>query len=188
MESIVERQAIRAALALAAASAQGQSPDAIADMRDEAAHLIGMCIKDHESAEVLRCWCDDATELMHRLVEHGTLSESAALGVAAAVLRFRLVVAQQMPPVIPAPKEIGLHGAKKARALSKAGVSESQKIVREFISQHSDIRTKDLIDALSNTLSTRTIKRCLKELSDTHILRRTAHADGGVSYNVDTEG
>lgn len=187
METIVERQAIRVALALAAASVQGQTPDAVADLRDEAAYLIGVCIKDGGNADVLRRWCDDATELMHRLVERGVLPESVALEAAAAVLRFRLAVVQQMPPVIIAPKEAVPRVVKKAQALPRAGASESQKAVREFIAQHPDVRTKDLLEGLSNMLSTRTVKRCLKELSDAHVVQRTEHADGGVSYRVDSE-
>ena len=41
MESVIERQVIRAAVAVAAASAHGRSAEAIADLRDEATQLIG---------------------------------------------------------------------------------------------------------------------------------------------------
>jgi hypothetical protein len=179
METIIERQVIRAALAFAVASAEAQSPDAIADMRDEAAHLIGSCLKDGGSPEVLRQWCDDAMALVQRLTSGGTLPEQAALGASAAILRLKLVVAQHTEQPRPVPKKI--------RALPKTDTTGSSKVLTEFIKQHPGMRTKDVIASLTGTLSTRTIKRYLAELGTSGALRRTKHEDGSVSYSVDTE-
>jgi hypothetical protein len=174
---IIEQQAIRAALSLAAASAHAQTPDSIADMREEAAQLISLCIHKTQDTLPFHVWCDSATELLQRISGTDSLPEQEALRVSAAILRLRLVVARSPKPV-ERPK-------KQTTAQEKKGdVHGNQKKIMAFIVEHPDIRAKDLIQGLSGALSPRTIKRCLKELTDTGAVQRTELAEGGVSYRV----
>lgn len=188
-DRIIERQAIRAALTLAAASAHGVSPDAIADMRDEAGQLIGLCINEGGSSDAVRSWCDEASLLMERLSTDGDLPRSFALGAIAAILRLRLAVAQKTPLHRPG---AGVHARTPKKKIVQSptvpqiAVAGNQKIVMEYIAGHPDIRTKNLIDSLNGSLSPRTLKRCLKELCDAGLLKRTRQNDRGVVYRVDT--
>ena len=187
-DSIIERQAIRAALALAVASAHGQVADAIADMRDEAAQLIGLCVHDC-APDAMRLWCDDASALVERLSSDGHLPRHPALRVATAILRRRLAVVRK--PVADAHlTSDALASTEKKKTIQPivrpaATVEGNQKVVMEFIAAHPDIRTKDLTDALKGTFSSRTVKRCLKELCDAGLLHRTKQDDRSVVYRVD---
>ncbi|MEK7637919.1 MAG: BlaI/MecI/CopY family transcriptional regulator [Patescibacteria group bacterium] len=188
-DSIIERQAIRAALALAVASAHGQAADAIADMRDEAVQLIGLCIKSSDETDVIRLWCDDASALIERLSSDGYLPRRSALSAAAAVLRLRLAVARKS---VSADRDDAPAQKPKKKIASPAtkppvSVVGNQKVVMDYVSEHPEIRTKDLIDALKKSLSPRTVKRCLKELCDADALHRTRQDDRSVSYRVDSQ-
>ncbi len=190
-DSIIERQAIRAALALAVASAHGQVADAIADMRDEATQLIGLCIRDDGAPDAMRQWCDGASVLVERLSVDGYLPRRPALSAAAAILRLRLAVTRKLIPDVRRASDAPARAAKKKIVLpvvrTPVTVEGNQKVVLEFITGHPDIRTKDLIDSFGGTLSSRTVKRCLKELSSAGVLHRTRGDDGSVLYRVDRE-
>ena len=190
-DSNIERQAIRAALALAVASAHGQVADAIADLRDEAAQLIGLCIKENSSADVVRQWCDGASALVERLSADGYLPRRPALSASAAILRLRLAVAHKPATEVRRAVDVPARIVKKkiVRSVSAPmpSVQGKQKVVMEFIAAHPDVRTKNLIDELGATLSPRTIKRCLKELSNAGVLKRTRLEDRSVVYRVDSQ-
>ncbi len=193
-DSIIERQAIRAVLALAVASAHGQIADAIAEMRDEAAQLIGLCVHEGAAPDAMRQWCDDASALVERLSSDGYLPRRPAASAAAAILRLRLTVARKSAtdarPLRPSADD------SPARAEKKKGVPPvvqpsitvegNQKVVMGYIASHPDIRTKDLADSLKGTLSPRTVKRCLKELCNAGLLHRTKQDDRSVLYRVDS--
>lgn len=174
---IIEQQAIRAALALAVASAHARTPESIVDMREEAVQLIGLCIHDVNDTIPFLAWCDTAVELLERISRADAISEQEALRVSAAILRLRLVVARYTKHKESSNKAAAVH--KK-----KSDVHGRQKLIIEFVTSHPDVRTKDLISGLSKELSVRTIKRCLKDLLDTGMLQRTKSDDGGVSYHV----
>jgi DNA-binding HxlR family transcriptional regulator len=189
-DSNIERQAIRAALALAVASAHAQVADAIVDLRDEATQLIGLCINENGSPDVVRQWCDGSSALIERLSSDGYLPRRPALSAAAAILRLRLAVAQKTVQSTRAPEAHARPAKKKiVRSVTAPmpSVEGKQKVVVEFIAGHPDIRTKNLIDALGATLSPRTIKRCLKELSSAGVLKRTKLDDRSVVYRVDSQ-
>jgi len=187
MESTIQRQAIRAAVALASASALGQSPEVIADLRDEASQLIGLCVHPAASPEELRAWCDDATALMSRLVSAGSIPEEQVLHVSAAVLRLKLAVSRVKVSAL----------EKKSHATAptkKAPVEEPKrepvvlgdnlKQVVAYIAEHPAARTKDIIDTLAGVFSARSVKRYLAELVSLGVVRRTELAEGGVTYSV----
>lgn len=193
-DSIIERQAIRAALALAVASAHGQVADAIADLRDEAAQLIGLCIGGGSTPDSIRQWCDGAIALVERQSVDGYIPRRSALSASAAILRLRLVAVRS--PVQPATTASVADGDATADAEKKkiarstarqvVKLEGNQKTVMGCIESHPDIRTKDLVDALKGTLSPRTIKRCLKELCNAGLLHRTKQDDRSVLYRVDS--
>jgi len=187
-DSIIERQAIRAALALAVASAHGQVADAIADMRDEAAQLIGLCVHEGGAHDAIRLWCDDASALVERLSSDGYLPRRSALSASAAILRLRLAVARKPVPDVCSTPDAPTRTAKKKMVqpvVPPVKVEGNQKVVMEFIAAHPDIRTKDLTDSLKGIFSPRTVKRCLKELCDAGVLHRTKLDDRSVLYRVD---
>ena len=188
-DSIIERQAIRAALALAIASAHAQTPDAIADMRDEAAQLIGLCIKESGEPDAIRQWCEDASVFIERLSSDGYLPRRSALTAGAAILRLRLAVVRISGSSTRA-SDVPVRAAKKKVVQQKIVPivlpEGNQKTVMEFIAAHPDIRTKDLVDALKGSLSPRSIKRCLKELLGAGLLHRKKLDDGSVLYRVDS--
>lgn len=190
-DSIIERQAIRAALALAVASAHGQVAEAIADLREEAAQLIGICIKNSVLPQDLRQWCDGASVLVERLSADGTLPRRPALTASAAILRLRLAVvsrtASDKNGESDSPAQTEKKQVVQSPTVPQIPVGINQKKVMEFIEGHPDIRTKTLIDSLNGTLSPRTVKRCLKELCDAGLLRRTRLEDSSVTYRVDRE-
>lgn len=189
-DSIIERQTIRAALALAVASAHGQTADAIADMRDEAAQLIGLCVHDSGTPDIMRQWCDDASALVERLSSDGYLPRRPAASAAAAILRLRLAVVRKSASEVRLADAARVRIEKKKTAQPvvrpKIIVEGNQQVVMEFIAAHPDIRTKDITGALGSTLSSRTVKRCLKELCDAGLLHRTKLDDRSVLYRVDS--
>lgn len=188
-DRIIERQAIRAALALAVASAHGQAVDGIADMRDEAAQLIGLCVGEFAPDEV-RQWCDDASSLVERLSSDGTLPRRAALSASAAILRLRLAVARKPVPAVSDNPDTPARASKKKivrAAAPSVKVGGNQKVVLEYIAGHPDARTKDIIDSFNGSLSSRTIKRCLKDLSDAGVVKRIRQDDRSVLYRVDSQ-
>lgn len=174
-ESITERQAIRAALALAVASAHGGTPDAVVDLREEASQLIGLCINGGSAADGLLQWCEGAAALVHRLASDDCLPPRSALDAETAILRFRLAVIRQQPPVQAPTKEMP---AKKIQVQVEGG----QKKLLDFITTHPNMRTTALITALAGQLSSRTVKRFLKELVVAGAVRRIKLEDGGVAY------
>lgn len=190
-DSIIERQAIRAALALAVASAHGQVADAIADMRDEAAQLISLCIGSSGTPDLIRQWCDDAAALVERQSVDGYIPRRFALSASAAILRLRLAVACRPVPEVHQESNAAMREAKKKTAQPVVRpvikLEGNQKVVMEYIAGHPDIRTKDLTDSLKSNLSPRTIKRCLKELCDAGVLHRTKQDDRSVLYRVDSQ-
>jgi hypothetical protein len=175
-ESITERQAIRAALTLAAASAHGRTPDAVADLREEASQLIGLCIKDGSAADGLLQWCDDAAALIRRLASDDCLPQQPALNAETAVLRFRLAVVRQPQPahIMKEPP------TKKIHVVVEGG----KKKLLDFIASHPNMRTSALVTARAGELSSRSIKRFLKELLVAGAVRRTKLEDGGVAYRA----
>jgi hypothetical protein len=190
-ERTLERQAIRAALALAAASAHGRTPEAIADMREEAGELLEFWVGDYgaerNDRDALCRWCDDSIAMVQRLSSAGSVSEQFALNAAAAILRFRLAVVHQRPKPAPhTPSKTVTPRTAKKNSTSES-VQKKQRMVFDYIAQHPNMRTKDLVEALEKSLSIRTMKRCLKELVASGTLRRAKLDDGGVSYSVDTK-
>jgi len=186
MESMIQRQAIRAAVALASASTLGQTPEVIADLRDEAAQLIGLCVHPSASPDELRGWCEDATALVSRLVAAGSIPEEQVLQVSAAVLRLKLAVSRAKVAVLekkshaPSPAKRAAEEPKREPVV----LGDNQKKVVAYITDHPDVRTKDIIDAHAGTFSARSIKRYLAELVSLGVIRRTELAEGGVTYSV----
>jgi hypothetical protein len=187
MESTIQRQAIRAAVALASASALGQSPEVIADLRDEAAQLIGLCMHPMATPDELRVWCDDATTLMSRLVTAGSIPEEQVLQVSAAVLRLKLAVSRVKVSVLEKKSHNALPSKRASAPEPKPEpivLGDNQKKVADHIIGHPGTRTKDIVDAFAGTFSARSIKRYLSELVSLGVVRRKALADGGVEYSV----
>jgi hypothetical protein len=178
IEGTIEQQAIRAALALAAASSRARTPDSIADMREEATQLIGLCIHKTEEYIPFHAWCDNAVALLERASSSDALPEQEVLRASAAVLRLRLIVSRYMQQNTEKQKK---HVEVKEK---KVVFDKKEKRILEFISEHPDIRTKNLVAGLASELSARTIKRCLKVLIDSGSLQRAKLEDGGVSYRV----
>lgn len=185
MESIIERQAIRTAVALAAASSHGQSPEVIADLRDEAVNLIGLCVHASSGAEEIRVWCDGATALVTRLVSTGSIPEEQVLQVSAAVLRLRLASARASSALEKKSHSVPTKKAEEPRP-APVKLGENQRKVVDFLAEHPGIRAKDLVVALGATFSPRSVKRYLAELASLNVIRRSTLEDGGVAYSVRT--
>lgn len=187
MDSTIERHIIRAAVALAAASSHGHTAEIIADVRDEAAQLIGLCARGQVTRDDVRAWCDDATSLLARVATTGAMGEEPMLVASAAVLRLRLSVT----------RTVTAESEKKSRPSSPAKsrtpeeskpipveLSENQQKVVAFVADHPSSRSKEIIDGLSSVLSARSVKRYLSELTTLKVVQRTALGDGGVVYAV----
>ena len=172
MDSTIERQAIRAAVALAAASAHGTSAEVIADLRDEAAQLISLCASPATAPDTLRTWCDDAGTLVTRLVTAGGIPEEQVLQVSAAVLRLRLAAARVATSVADAKEQTG-SGRKTADEPKPVKLNANLKRVRDYIGEHPGVRTKDVVDGLTGTFSARSVKRYLAELVSLSVVRRS---------------
>ena len=186
MDSTVERQAIRAAVALASASSRAATPEAIADLREEASQLIGLCIRQ-TGADALRAWCAEASDMLTRLSEEDALPQPLLLAASAAVLHLRLGAARLPTPAVAAtPSGTGNARRRSAHTATPrpAAIGGNKRKVVQFITEHPDIRTKDLVDGLKGTLSPRSIKRYLKELVASGAIRRSETGDGGVAYSV----
>lgn len=193
MESILERQAIRTALTLAAASASASTPDAIADIREAATQLIELCVVVRERTaffDGVRLWCDDAAALLQRVLSHEGITEKVALDTAAIVLRLRLASVRSRVALRPLQSDTASQEIKKSVSrISKNSITpmsgeENMAKIKEYISRHPHVRTNALIEALAGTFSARTVQRYLKEMCDSGVLHRTRHEDGGVSYCV----
>lgn len=189
MQSILERQAIRTAVALAAASAHGQSPQAIADIRDEAMQLIAYCTM-HPSItpEELGAWCDDAAALMQRLGASGALPDEQVLQASAAILRLRLAVTR-VALGAGEPKDNKARSASRDNTGTpppqrKVKLAENLKKVAGYIQEHPDIRSKELIEHFSGVFSSRSIKRYVAELLVLKVIHRKEIEDGSIAYTT----
>ncbi len=182
-DTLFERQALRVALALAAASGYGNTPDAIADMREEAIQIIDMCVRVPADGEMVQHWCDDVVGMLNRFISVGAVHESAALRAIASVLRFRLCISKS----IQGASKITSSQKKTEKPKRTIPLQKTALSVLAYIKEHPQIRAKEIVGALQGALSERTVKRSLKDLAELGRVRRIRHADGGVSYIVDTE-
>ncbi|MCC6405496.1 MAG: MarR family transcriptional regulator [Candidatus Yanofskybacteria bacterium] len=185
----IERYAIRAVVALAAASSQSEEPEVTIQMREDAAHLMTLCIAgDTVLRAEGRQWCDDTTGFLQRWRTHGVLSEQAALSAATAVLRLRLVLARSDGVTIASEKKVQekkvIASPVVKRPQPQPEVEGSQKRVLAYIFEHPAVRTGTLVAALTPSISSRTVKRCVKELVASGLIRRAELPDGGVAYTA----
>jgi DNA-binding HxlR family transcriptional regulator len=147
-------------------------------------------MKERVATDGVRQWCDGTSALVERLSSDDQLPRQYALSATAAILRLRLAVAHSPAPdaVVPSRSTTALPKKAQPRITTpKVIVEGAQKLVLQFIEQHPDVRTKDLVDGLGKTLSPRTIKRCLKELATAGLLKRVRQEDRSVQYRVDTQ-
>ncbi|MCC6934090.1 MAG: hypothetical protein IT406_00110 [Candidatus Yanofskybacteria bacterium] len=183
--NILERYAIRASVALAAASSQGSEPEIVIHMREDAAHLAELCVAGDEALRGEgRQWCDDVLRALQRWMTEGLVAEHAALSASVAVLRLRLMVGRSesgdasVKNVAAEKKALPIRETQRATAK----IEGNQKKVLAYVVAHPDARTGALIAALAPGVSPRTVKRCLKELVAAGLMRREKLPDGGVSY------
>ena len=185
---MIERQAIRAAIALAAASSHGRSPEVIADLRDESSQLMGLCVRGAIALRELQSWCDDATALVQRLAAAEALPDEQALHASAAVLRLRLATTRAIVSEAERLTKVTVSAAPGKRTVAEQVKREPVKltgnlqVLAKYLKENPDARTKDIIAALSGVFSPRSIKRYLSELVALHAVSRRESGDGGVLY------
>ena len=187
MEAPLERQAIRLAIQLAAASSHGVTPEVIADLRDEATHLMTLCVRTTSSSDELVRWCDDVVALIDRAVGAQALQNEHALSLTASILRFRLLASQIIAETESRTKKTSSSTATHdstslAPKPEPAPLTANAKQVYEHIRANPEVRTKDLIEAFGATFSTRSTKRYLAELLEKNLVQRHELDDGGMAY------
>ena len=189
MEAPLERQAIRLAITLAAASTHGATAEVIADVREAAAHLVTLCVRSIGSPDELVRWCDDTIALIERAVIAGSLDDEHALPVTANILRFRLLATQQLvqrdaqvPKKSPA-SQVADATDVAAKPKPKT-LSPNARKVYEYIRSNPEVRTMALIENFSTIFSARSTKRYLAELLEKNFVERQQLDDGGMAYRV----
>jgi hypothetical protein len=188
---LFEHYVVRAIVALCSIAAHTTLDDVRDDMRDASAILIRLttaALSDEsgDSMEEIRIWCDRmAVTLDTLIIDDGLLHirPSARL----AIIRLRSLLPQQTestPRAIPEiPVAPQVRKTKTLPQASSVDLNRNQKKIFDFVSQHPNVRTRELVGSLSPALSDRTIKRCLKELVGLGILERV-QIQGAVSYCV----
>ena len=143
MDSILERQAIRVAVALAAVSGHGKTAQIIADMRDESTHLISLCLQGSTTPHQICAWCDDISDRIGRAVARGDFDDQSVLDTVMMILRLRLIatrLARQIDDRVT--KKPSNSGDVQIRELqqSVASLTENAQKVFEHIKNNPDVR------------------------------------------------
>jgi hypothetical protein len=167
---MLEHYMVRAVMALSNAAAKVGVDDLRDDLRDSAAVLVRLAISS-VSEEELREWCDRTVMLLDGIspTELPTLSS-----VQLSVIRVRSSLPKQ--PASPPRPAIATKPA-ASRPL-KEFLSDNQKKIIEFMRTNPEVRIRELMAALLSSMSERTIKRSLKELTTKGTLKRIQDADG----------
>lgn len=170
MSQELEYHVVRTMVALCGVAATSSDLRIRDDMRDEAMSLASIWLHQPEELHV---WA----RRMHAELQalHGS---EAALVAQTAIIRLQVVLAPQ------AQVHAIDHSPAPEPTLSGEDVPAPQRII-EYIRQHPDVRTKDLVDYFTGTISPRTIKRTLKDLTDSGVVARKEML-GAVLYRVGT--
>jgi hypothetical protein len=188
MEFMIERQVIRTAVLLASASSYGATSDVVADLREESAHLIALCIHSPSFVQDISGWCEDAHISIERIRLAHLIPQDQALAVTAAILRLQLVTARALAHTSEraGKKQVAGGSEKKSVApelpVEPVKLAENVQKLFEYIKSHPDVRTKELLDNFSGVFSPRSTKRYLAELLALKVVRRKELEDGGVVY------
>ncbi len=194
MDTVIERQAIRTAITLAAASAFGSDAQAISELRDEATQLILLCMYERHTHEDMMFWCEGASAIIDRFASNGYIPEDQALTAASSVLRLQLIVSRRITEDRRASDAIAKKESKREDSTPKERPKKpvvvlegNAKELYAHIEAHPDVRTRDLISFFVPRISSRTVKRHLKDLIDLKQVIRKTLTDGGVAYRVDSD-
>jgi|GEM_PF-3723834 len=188
MDSTLERQAIRVAVALAASSTHGKTAEAISDVRDESTHLMSLCMQEDTTPHQLCAWCDDVTALIERLVASDAFDRGHALNAIAGILRLRLTVIRLVQEIDErtAKKSGTASGEHTAQVLAPEPqvivLTDNAQKVLEYIQSNPGVRTKELVESFAKTFSPRSTKRYIAELLEAKVVRRKELEGRGVVY------
>ncbi len=169
---ILEQYMVRAIMALSSSATAVADDDLREDLRDSAAMLVRLAMD--RSADNLREWCDRTIVLLDDSLVHEVERLSPAK---LAVLRLRSAL---LPAVTASPSA---PVADKKPAATAVSSGKSQQRILEAIMSNPDARPSELVAALWSAMSERTVKRCLKEMVDSGILRKI-QTDGSVRYRI----
>jgi hypothetical protein len=154
------------------------------DMRDEAGSLVHLWVlasparpNGDDLFGHIRDWCVRLTQRLEELSHEELQPLEAVLAAQASVLRLQTAI-----PGPVAPARMVVQHTPPTRTPSP-DLGGNQKRVLAFVREHPDVRTKELIEHFSDTLSDRTVKRCLKDLVSAGVLVRAEH-DGSVQYRA----
>jgi DNA-binding transcriptional ArsR family regulator len=190
MDRDVRQLSIRAVMALCRYAERTDDRDFQGDIADECAILLDVATATSDSQPaMIQSWCVRMQNMLRRLSPNTSDGESFARAELA-VLRLRSAVVVS-PKALVRPSEplrvkkisSGNFSRPSSAKRSGNGVGENQKKVLSWLREHPGARPKDLIAHFVGSLSDRTIKRSLKDLTGAGLLRRIER-DDSVVYEV----
>jgi hypothetical protein len=190
MDRDVRQLSIRVVMALCRYAERTNDRDFQGDIADECAVLLDVATatSDNQPA-MIQSWCVRMQNMLRRLSPNTSDGESFARAELA-VLRLRSAVVVS-PKTLVRPSEplrvkkisSGNFSRPSPAKRDGNGVGENQKKVLNWLREHPSARPKDLIAHFVGSLSDRTIKRSLKDLTGAGLLRRIER-DDSVVYEV----
>lgn len=175
-------QILRTIIVLSEAAADTEHADVRDDVHDQLASLLQLCWRSPDQVVLYR-WCVTATTRFQRLADQDVPGPST-LHALAAVLRLQLIAVPSVQPR-PVPSPAIPIPARRQRVRRTTVAGKNHQRVLRYLETHPQARTKDLVGYFAETLSGRTVKRCLKDLTIAHAITRVRQEDGSVSYIVD---
>ena len=172
-----EQQIIRTVMALCSLAAQSVSIDVRDDMRDEAYLLVHTLLRRADIADSeIRRQCERLASRLEVITSDTLQPRSIVLTAHASVLRLHAALEAPMKVELSPVKE---RKSKTGSPVPQKDLGSSHQKVLNAIASHADIRTKELVEKFANTLSARTIKRCLKDLLVAGLLMKSEKQENG---------
>ncbi len=179
MERAAQHHLIRTVVSLCELAATATDRRIRDDLADEAVMALDIAAADQVSNGELRKWTSNLTALLTRLERTDALDQEALAYANLRLLRLQSSLgadpeSKRMLPGIPVSSMIPV-------SASLPVIGKNQEQVLSWVRANPGKRPHELIAYFSGKLSSRTIKRSLKDLVEAKLLRRREH-DGVVAY------
>jgi DNA-binding transcriptional ArsR family regulator len=177
----LQQNLARAVLALCQLSARADDGDARVDVTDEALLLLDAASSGADT-ELIRLRVSGALAVVDRLA--GSVHDDAS------VARARLWLLRVQAVLGPAPATPKRAAAQLEEKVAvpepvkrpRTAVGKSQKAVLQWVLDNQGRRNRDIVEHFAGTLSLRTVKRSLSELTDAGLISR-GEVDGYTVYS-----
>ena len=183
MDAVFRNQFLRTVLSLCRLGARADAEDVRDDVSGECADALEMWTTPAPDVKIrqIRRWCDGVDSLLERLHGQPGVEQTSLVRTQLLLLRLRTQL-----PAVKTEESAQPVSARRTRVEAEPAKKPSGNKVQllDAIGASPDIRAKDLAERFTGTMSERTVKRQLAELTTEGLVVRTIHEDRTVSYRI----